>query len=199
MARRIEPSDQLYPAVLRAGVLALDLSSSVGWSRTTRDGVLAWPSDKPGTSLIAPLPRPPVDYGTVRLGELKSHGHRGNVFDGWLNEELCERGQGFVIIEEAIPSHRSRNRAANELALGLRMIAHSAAARHGAFIREVNVVAVKAWFTGRTHAKKPEMMAAAEALGWPVRTDHEADALAVLDLACARSAAAARLFGRVAA
>lgn len=197
MARRVEPSDLLNPSALREGLLALDLSSSVGWARAPRHAVLAWPADKPGTSLIASLPRPAVEWGTLKLGT-GEHGARGERFRAHLEAELEAGGPGYVVIEEAIPSHRSRNRAANEMALGLRMIARSVASRHGAIVREFNVVSIKAWMTGKVHAKKPEMMAAARALGWEVGSDHEADALGILDLACARSAAAARMLGRAA-
>jgi hypothetical protein len=70
------------------------------------------------------------------------------------------------------------------------MLVQSHAHRHGCLFREIPIISAKAWFGSKMSKDKAPMMACARALGWAVATDHEADALAILDLFLARMMAA---------
>lgn len=138
-------------------LLALDLSSNVGHAVLERG-------------------RPPV-FGTLRL----------------VGKDLAGQMSGFLaFLEDAQALHQfdsmawerpiltPRDTVAKlELLYGLVGIALAWAGRMDLPWRECPVQQAKITLTGRAHAKKDDMIAAALRAGWKVADDHQADACAV--------------------
>jgi D-hexose-6-phosphate mutarotase len=92
-----------------------------------------------------------------------------------------------------MPAKFSKNLVATEIAIGLRVVVQTHCHRHGLpAIREVPIISAKAWFGSKLQKNKAPMIECARRLGWDVKTDHEADALAILDLTLARAEIARR-------
>lgn len=195
--RSIDPSDLIPSAALRGGVLSLDLATKTGWATTTAEGAAAWPCSKPfhDQVLLPPEPRPAVRFGTLVTGRPGSgHGERAALLHDWLAAFQREFDPGVIAIEQPMPAKFSKNLAATEIAIGLRMVVQTHCHRHGLpAIREVPIISAKAWFGSKLQKNKAPMIECARRLGWQVGTDHEADALAILDLTLARSAIARRM------
>lgn len=194
--RRIEPTDLIAPELLRGGVLSLDLATRTGWATTTAAHAAAWPCSRPfgHELLVRPEPRPAVRFGTLVTGRPGSgHGARAALLHDWLAAFQSEYDPGIIVIERPMPARFSRNLAATEIAIGLRMVVQSHCHRYGCEFREVPIISAKAWFGSKLQKDKAPMIACARRLGWQVRTDHEADALAILDFTLARSAIARRM------
>ncbi len=195
--RDVEPTDRIAPELLRGGVLSLDLATRTGWASTRAAGALAWPCSRPFSdlALVPPEPRPVVRFGMLTTGRPGSgHGERAALLHDWLAAFQREFDPGVIIIEQPMPAKFSKNLAATEIAIGLRMVVQSHCHRHGLPpIREVPIVSAKAWFGSKLQKNKAPMIACARRLGWDVKTDHEADALAILDLTLARAAIARKL------
>lgn len=184
------------PAAAAGGVLALDLATRTGWAHAGPESVPDWPRSKPfsGSVLVPPEPRPAVLFGTVVTGKPgTSHGHRHAALGSWLEEIAGRLRFSLVVIEQPMPAKFSRNLAATEIALGFRAVVQAFAFRRDLAFAEVPIVSAKAWFGSRMSKDKRPMIATAQSLGWQVGTDHEADALAILDLTLARAAQARRL------
>lgn len=200
--RRTSESDLLPSACRSKGVLALDLASKTGWAFAPPSSVVGWPGTRPfaDVGLVAADPRPPASFGTIVTGRPgSSHGERAAALDEWL-EAMHERSRlGLVVVEQPMPAKFSKNMAATEIAIGLRMIVQAFCARRGiAGPWEVPIISAKSWFGSKLQKDKRPMIATAKSLGWDVGTDHEADALAILDLVLARAVNAGRLIGRAA-
>ena len=197
--RRADHNDLLPAAAFRRGVLALDLSSATGWAFCRPGAVAAWPVTRPftGLTIVPPDPRPltEIGFGTWDLGR----GLHGRRFDALSQHLRAHAAPGLVIIEQAIPGKFSRTNSATEIAQGLRAVVCGWAANKNVVLREAPINSVKAWFGSPMQRDKAPMIAMAKTLGFAVQTDHEADALAILDLSLARGAMAARLMGRLAA
>ncbi|WP_426163049.1 hypothetical protein [Sandarakinorhabdus sp. DWP1-3-1] len=197
--RRAEESDLLPAAAFRRGVLALDLSSATGWAFARPGCIADWPVTRPFNDLAMiepdPRPLPEVGFGTWELGR----GLHGRRFDALSQMLRAHAAPGLVVIEQAIPGKFSRTNAATEIAQGLRAVVCGWAANRGVVLREAPINSVKAWFGSPMQRDKAPMIAMAKRLGFDVKSDHEADALAILDLTLARGAMAARLMGRLAA
>jgi hypothetical protein len=195
--RAVDSSDIISADSLRGGVLSLDLATRTGWATTTAEGAAAWPCSKPfhDQVLLPPEPRPAVRFGTLITGRPGSgHGERAALLHDWLAAFQREYDPGVIIIEQPMPAKFSKNLAATEIAIGLRMVVQTHCHRHGLPpIREVPIISAKAWFGSKLQKNKAPMIECARRLGWEVKTDHEADALAILDLTLARSIMARRM------
>jgi len=207
-----EDGHRIEAASLRGGVLAMDLATRCGWAFADAAAVRAWPSSQPFAhrsqsdansgrvrSLIPPEARPPARFGTIITGKPGStHGERSACLSDWLGAFQQAHGPGLIVIEQPMPAKFSRNLSATEIAIGLRMVVQAHCHRHGLpAIREVPIISAKAWFGSRLQKDKAPMMACARSLGWEVATDHEADALAILDLTLARAAVAAKIVPQI--
>jgi hypothetical protein len=191
-----EPSDAIAPEQLRGGVLSLDLATRVGWAFASAAGAGWWPRSRPfsGLALVPAEPRPPVTFGTLITGKPgSSHGDRAAMLAGWLSDIQEEWDPGVIVIEQPMPAKFSKNLAATQIAIGLSMIVQGHAARRGCAFRQVPIISAKAWFGSKLQKDKAPMMACARSLGWEVGSDHEADALAILDLTLARAAIARKV------
>jgi len=177
-------------------VLALDIATRSGWAFADAAAALAWPRSRPfsGNALVPPEPRPPVQFGTIFTGKPGStHGERSANLSDWLATFQEARDPGLIVIEQPMPAKFSRNLVATQIAIGLRMVVQAHCHVHGLLFREVPIISAKAWFGSRLIKDKSPMIACAKSLGWDVATDHEADALAILDLTLARAAVAKKL------
>lgn len=193
--RGVEPTDRIAPEHLRGGVLSLDLATRTGWAYAAADAVLAWPCSKPfyDMVLLPPERRPEASFGTLQTGKPgSSHGERAQALTAWLEDLQQARAPGVIVIEQPMPAKFSKNLAATQIAIGLSMVVQGHAARHGCSFRQVPIISAKAWFGSKLQKNKAPMIECARRLGWQVQSDHEADALAILDLTLARAEIARR-------
>lgn len=192
----------IAPEQLRGGVLSLDLATLTGWAFAATEAAIAWPCSKPFHDhvLLPPEPRPGASFGTLRTGKPGSaHGERAQALADWLEELQRTSDPGVIVIEQPMPAKFSKNLAATQIAIGLSMVVQSHAHRHGCSFRQVPIVSAKAWFGSKLQKNKAPMIECARRLGWHVQSDHEADALAILDLTLARAEIARRYGDKLAA
>lgn len=151
-------------------VLALDLGNHCGWSIAHRDGRLSY-----GTEVFTP-----------KKGA--SPGQRWQQFRGWLSKIISEHQVHVLWFEDVVFGHSSS--AASNVYGGYRAVMEMVADAHRVRIESVSVPTVKKAFTGKGNAKKPEMIAAAQAKGFRVADDEDdtADALAILSYAVKQEA-----------
>lgn len=149
--------------------LALDLSVHVGWVVFARPDKL-------------------VAHGTWNLPSYQRLGNRFLAFERWLIELCRQQRPEIVAFEEPIrgtPTRRAgiehvTTMATQKLLQGLATIAELVAAKAGADrCIEVATSSAKKKLAGHGRAEKRQMIAAAIAMGVPISSEHEADALAV--------------------
>lgn len=141
-------------------LLALDLSSSVGWALLQRE-----------------VPPKPPRFGTLRLtGDLAM---KLGQFWEWI-EDLHSVDHFDALAWERPLIKPTDKVDLLELLYGLVGIAYGFAGSRKLPWREVTVNEAKFWLTGKHNASKEEMVVAAlKHLNWRVANDHEADAGAV--------------------
>jgi hypothetical protein len=140
-------------------LLALDLSSNVGWAMF-RSG------------------RPPR-FGTLEYGGQGKARIIGK-FGDWLSDmHSVEPWQGLAWERPLLTPKDTVDKL--EILYGLVGVAYAFAGsrRHPMPHLEVDVPTVKKRLTGKARAEKPEVIEACWKLGWKVGTDHEADACGV--------------------
>lgn len=145
--------------------LALDLGTSVGWARHA--------------------PGQPIEFGTHSVAG--SGAHPGSPFQSMRNFLHAQQQRAIALGE---PIHRIaferpfglkwKNANAGEMQIGLRATMLGWAAFNRIPVTPVTVEDLKRSFAGKAKADKAAMMARARELGHDVKTDHEADAIAVL-------------------
>lgn len=166
----IEPGEPLPPPPIArprafapdCNVLAIDLGTYCGWASCGLDGQLA--------------------YGTERF-PIRSAGPGGRwaAFRAWLSRQITEREIGAVYFED-VKAHGPGQVIAAHTYGGFLAMAQMVCAQHNVRMVGVGVATVKKAWTGKGNAKKPEMIATAQAKGFRI-ADHEddtADALAIL-------------------
>lgn len=138
-------------------ILGLDLASKTGWAILDGAGIVS------GTWDCSPRRG---DSTSMRLIYLRAQLRR-----------IATESPKLVVYEAALAHGGPGSQAAaiaHELAGVLKTWCHDEGIPHHA----VHVSTLKKWATGRGNAKKPEMVAAAEAvLGRKVKDDNEADAV----------------------
>lgn len=147
-------------------LLALDLSSNVGWALLERGG--------------------PPTFGTVKLPPAFG-GDQGGRFarlDGWLKDMRAMHAFDAVAYERPILPRKSGDLATTmetlTLLWGLCTVAQLFAHNHGLRCIACPVEQAKITLTGSKLAKKDDMVRAAMTdLNWKVADDHQADAGAV--------------------
>lgn len=141
-------------------LLALDLSTGVGFARFRQRG-------KKPTFGSFELEGPDLAW---KLGQFGDWLDEGYSLDPW-RAMAWERP---ILADTDTPAKL-------ELLYGLVGICYrfAGARAHRMPWREVTVQEVKKTMTGRSNAKKPEMIAAARKVAWWVHNDHEADACGV--------------------
>lgn len=147
-------------------VLALDISTSVGWA------------------LFAGEKRVPR-LGTWRAppAQVGDYAKRCVAFETWLNDFTCLDKPDVLAFESPIFVKWSSDLATNEhtirTLIGLATVAEMVAWRLKVRALEVHSQTAKKRLTGNGRAKGDDMIVAAVKLGFVVANDHEADAIAV--------------------
>lgn len=139
-------------------LLALDISLYTGYAADI-GGRISWGTrDFSGTK---------GDYAVI-----------GKRFNLWLNDFIDQYIPDTIIIEQSF----YRFAKVTYLLSGLSWEAHRVAEHRKIRRVEYSPVSIKKYITGNAKAKKPEVMQAVKALGHNIKTDHEADAIAMLYL-----------------
>ena len=168
-------------------ILALDLATVTGWA-------VAVPPYH-----VAPTPREEAAGMAVPLrvsGAKSFRAHSGNIgacadaFVRWLDEMVSDHKPDLIVFEAPFAG-AVRNANTGRMLFGFCALAEMVAYRHEIRVLECNNATVKKHATGSGRADKKQMVAAARARGWNPQDDNEADALWLLDYACACLAAKA--------
>jgi Holliday junction resolvasome RuvABC endonuclease subunit len=148
------------PAV---NVLALDLGTHCGWAAAKRDGAM--------------------EYGTESFHRL-SGGNKWASFRAWLSTLVGKQDIDVVYFED-VKAHGPGQVLAAHAYGGFLAMAQMVCHQHNVRMVGVGVGTVKKAWTGKGNARKPEMIAAAQAKGFRVANDEDdtADALAILSFA----------------
>lgn len=145
-------------------ILALDLGSQMGWAITKRDG-----SIHSGTEA----------FQTVKHG---GHGARFLAFMAFLNQLRMTHGDMHAVYFEDVKNH-SGVLAAHSYG-GLLAILQVWCKVNNVHMTPFGVGKIKQTWAGKGNADKQKMIAAARQRGFAPKDDNEADALAILSLAC---------------
>ncbi len=151
-------------AAANCNLMALDLGTRCGWAVATRDGKFVSGSDR---------------FDAARCG---GTGKRWLAFREFLTARAREAGGIQAVYYEDVKAHGPGVQAAHVYG-GFLAILEAWAASNNIPLQGVGVGTIKKHATGRGNAKKPDMIAAAQALGVRVSTDDEADAIALLSYA----------------
>lgn len=149
-------------------ILAIDIGTTTGWARCSRDGKVAGGSEK-----FAPK-------------RLEAAGQRWLKFRAFLNEQRQHAGEIHAIYFEEVMMHGTKqqpNTIAAHVYGGFLACLEMWCAANNVPLRPVGVGVVKKHWTGKGNADKDAMIATARAKGFaPIDSNH-ADALAILSLA----------------
>jgi Holliday junction resolvasome RuvABC endonuclease subunit len=160
----------------KGGILSFDFGGRCGYA-------VCGPDFRPRLPLqCGPGTGPPVDFlsGVAYIAE--SGTDHGLVFLTWetLLLTMIERHRPKAVTWER-PVLGDFGGPAAELAVGFQAIVKKEATRLNIWARPVAINTVKKFWTGRGRAEKIAMIAAAQARGYDVDDDNEADAIAILD------------------
>lgn len=146
-------------------ILAIDLGTTTGWARCSRDGSIAGGSEK-----FAPK-------------RMEAAGQRWLKFRQFLSEQrAAANGEIHAVYFEDVKNHAGTI-AAHVYGGFLAMLEAWCAANNIRMIG-VGVGTVKQHWTGKGNADKNAMIATAVGKGFAPVDDNHADALAILSLAC---------------
>lgn len=143
-------------------ILALDPATNTG---------IAWTDDLCQAARFSSV---------VSFGKAPSRGRKLIAFQGWVAKKIDETKPDLVVYERPQLRHLTTAR----LLLGFIGMIEAESERARVPYIEVRADRIKKHATGKGNAKKPQMIEAARAKGWSIRSDDEADALHLLDLAC---------------
>ncbi len=145
-------------------LLALDLSSHTGWA-------------------IGPVGERPR-YGTLNLPSTGDEiGRFADAFDIWLSDMITMYKPSHCAFESSFIPPTTTLMTVRKL-VGLTVITELVCCRRDVICNEVNNATIKKFWAGTGRAKKPEMIAAARAYGFPVGDDNQADALGLWHYVC---------------
>lgn len=148
-------------AAANCNVLALDLGTQCGWAVATREGKFSSGSDR---------------FDPARCG---GTGKRWLAFREFLTARAREAGGIQAVYFEDVKAHGPGVQAAHVYG-GFLAVLELWCAANNIPLYGVGVGTIKKHATGRGNAKKPDMIAAAQALGVRVVDDNQADAVALL-------------------
>ncbi len=140
-------------------ILAIDTGLTTGWAFVARRGPI-----RSGDHDFMPY-----------AGET---GRVLAVFENWLADQITEFAPELVIYEAPVRFGRGWL-----LRAGFACAVEKAAYVHELFVKDVSPTVIKIHATGRGKASKGEMIEAAVKAGYQPTSDHEADALHLLDYA----------------
>lgn len=134
-------------------ILALDCGRTTGWARST------------GST------------GTLTLKHI-DNGDAFRTWMLWLSDQLSEHRPSLLLLERPFMASRLRDA---DFTPTLVNIAHAIACTHDIPRREIAALSVRKSVFGRaTKLTDRERIAAIRDMGWPVQSDHEADAVALI-------------------
>lgn len=154
--------------VANCNVLALDLGTQCGWAVATRDGKFSSGSDR---------------FDPKRCG---GAGKRWLSFREFLTARAREAGGIQAVYYEDVKNHAGV--IAAHVYGGFLAVLELWCAANNIPLYGVGVGTIKKHATGRGNAKKPDMIAAAQAMGVRVVDDNQADAVALLAYALEQEA-----------
>jgi len=154
--------------VANCNVLALDLGTQCGWAVATRDGKFSSGSDR---------------FDPKRCG---GAGKRWLSFREFLTARAREAGGIQAVYYEDVKNHAGV--LAAHVYGGFLAVLELWCAANNIPLYGVGVGTIKKHATGRGNAKKPDMIAAAQAMGVRVVDDNQADAVALLAYALEQEA-----------
>lgn len=149
-------------------ILALDLGTTTGWARCSRDGAVS-----SGSESFAPR-------------RMEAAGQRWLKFRAFLSEQRQQAGEIHAVYYEDVKQHAGT--LAAHVYGGFLACLEMWCAANNVPLRPVGVGSVKKHWTGNGAAKKDLMIATAKAKGFHPVDDNHADALAILSLARALEA-----------
>jgi crossover junction endodeoxyribonuclease RuvC len=144
-------------------ILAIDIGTTTGWARSSRDGTV-----HSGSESFAPR-------------RMEMAGQRWLKFRAFLAEQRLQSGEIHAVYYEDVKNHAG-TLAAHVYGGFLAMLEMWCAANNVP-LRPVGVGTVKRHWTGKGNADKLAMVEAARAKGFRPKDNNEADALAILSLA----------------
>lgn len=145
-------------------ILAIDIGTTTGWARSSRDGTIVSGSEK------------------FQPGRMEKPGHRWLKFRAFLNEQRVQAGNdvGAVYFED-VKQHAGT--LAAHVYGGFLACLEMWCASNNIPLRPLGVGQVKKHWTGKGNADKLAMVETARAKGFRPKDNNEADALAILALA----------------
>lgn len=144
-------------------ILAIDIGTTTGWARASRDGRVV-----SGSNNFAPR-------------RMEAAGQRWLKFRAFLAEQRLQAGEIHAVYYEDVKQHAG-TLAAHVYGGFLAMLEMWCAANNVP-LRPVGVGVVKKHWTGKGNADKAAMCETARAKGFRPKDNNEADALAILSLA----------------
>lgn len=144
-------------------ILAIDIGTTTGWARTSRDGQVV-----SGSQSFAPK-------------RMEMAGQRWIKFRHFLTDQVVSAGEIHVVYFEDIKMHKGV--IAAHVYGGFKAMLEAWCAANNVRMVGVGFGAIKKSWTGKGNADKEAMIAAARVRGFRPTDDNEADALAILSLA----------------
>lgn len=144
-------------------ILAIDIGTTTGWARCSRDGAVA-----SGSESFAPK-------------RMERPGQRWLKFRAFLAEQRQQAGEIHAVYYEDVKQHAGT--LAAHVYGGFLAMLEAWCAANNVPLRPLGVGQVKKHWTGKGNAKKDDMVAAARERGFHPVDDNHADALAILSLA----------------
>jgi Holliday junction resolvasome RuvABC endonuclease subunit len=141
-------------------ILALDLGTTSGWARSSRDGTIA-----SGSQNFSPR-------------RMEAAGQRWLKFRAFLAEQRQQAGEIHAVYYEDVKQHAGT--LAAHVYGGFLAMVEAWCAANNVPLRPVGVGQVKKHWTGKGNADKAAMIATARAKGFAPVDDNHADALAIL-------------------
>ena len=144
-------------------LLAIDIGTTTGWARCSRDGKIASGSEK-----FAPK-------------RMEAAGQRWLKFRAFLAEQRQQAGEIHAVYYEDVKQHAGT--LAAHVYGGFLAMLEAWCAANNVPLRPVGVGVVKKHWTGKGNADKAAMIIEAKRRGFAPVDDNHADALAILSLA----------------
>jgi Holliday junction resolvasome RuvABC endonuclease subunit len=144
-------------------ILAIDIGTTTGWARSSRDGSIASGSE------------------SFAVRRMEMAGQRWLKFRAFLAEQRLQAGEIHAVYYEDVKNHAGT--LAAHIYGGFLACLEMWCAANNVPLRPVGVGQVKKHWTGAGNADKLAMVEAARAKGFRPKDNNEADALAILSLA----------------
>jgi len=153
-------------------ILAIDAATITGWAR----------------GIVGSAP----EHGTVNFGRADTGDKVFASCLAWISHELELSLPDQIFIEAMLPPQAMKghtSRQVRDRLAGLHGVVRAVACKHNILVTAVSVGDIRAHFIGARgqgrNVAKTNVIERCRALGWNVRNDNEADAVALWSYACA--------------